>query len=108
MSLASDSVYGLVTQRLAIPPGATQAVLMVPEPGQNSLLLKYFSGGTLEIIGVTAGVTLTAAQLVTASGTGYLIGTSEILSLDGPARFYLSSLGATSVLHVITGRSAGY
>lgn len=103
----SDSIFGLATSRIEVPPGSTQAVLFEALAGQNSVLLKYFSGGTLEILGVSTGVTLTAVQLAAANQSGYLMGTSEILALDGPVRCYLSSTGATTTVMVIRGKTAG-
>lgn len=104
---SNDSVYGLETSRINVGVGSTIAILVEPIVGQQNIVLKYFSGGTLEILGVSAGVTLTAAQLGTANQTGYLMGTTEVLTLDGPARFYLSSTAATTIVMVIRGKSAG-
>jgi hypothetical protein len=108
MSTSSyDSVFALGATRVIVPVGATLAVLMTPVAGQNSILLKYFSGGTCEIIGCTLGQTLSAADLSSASGSGYLLGSSEILQIDGPARYYLSSTGATTTLMLLIGKSQG-
>lgn len=104
---SNDSIFSLQTDRINVGLGATLAVLYDQTATQNSILLKYFSGGTLEIIGVSFGVTLTAAQMATASGTGYVVGTTEILSIDGPARFYLMSTGATTVVMSIRGKTPG-
>lgn len=94
-------------------------------PGQQAITVKYLSGGTLEILPASlgmsfvpgtstysapyfsAGSTQTAAMLAALSGTGYLMGTSEALNITGPARFYLSATGATVVTTVIRGLSAG-
>lgn len=106
MAISSyDSVYSMKTERINVGVGSTVATLVSPEPGQLNIVLKYFSGGTLEIIGCSLGVTLTAAQLASANQTGYLMGTSEILTIDGPARFYLSSTAATTIVMVLRGRS---
>lgn len=107
MSSSFDTVYGLGSTRIVVPVGATNALLFTPIVGQNGTLFKYWSGGTLEVIGVPAGVTLTAQNLADANGNHYLLGTSEVLSLDGPARFYLSSTGSTTVLMALIGKSAG-
>lgn len=106
---SSDSIFCLGTTRMVAGPGATQAVLVNASavPGCNSIIFKYFSGGTAEIVGVTTGQTLTAAQMVTLANTGYVMGTSEVLSLDGPARFYFFASGSSTACHVIFGKSQG-
>ncbi len=101
-----DSIFGLGTTQIMIPPGATLGVLVEAVAGQNSIILKYLSGGTLYVMGVAAGATLSAADLAGATGH-YLVGTSEILNIDGPARFYLASLGATTVVCAMRGKSQG-
>lgn len=111
MSSSSDGVFGLDTARIVVPVGATVAVLLDASinPGANSVMLKYFSGGTLEIIGVTGapGATYTPLQLANFSGTQYIVGTSEVLSIDGPTRCYLSSTGATTVVMAMRGKTQG-
>lgn len=109
---SSADIFAVTSSRTAVPPGATLAVFMQPVAGQGSWTLKNFSGGTLEIFGATitttgAGSTLPAADLVSLSGTGYLFGALEVLSITGPASFYLSSLSATTVVMVVRGKSAG-
>lgn len=108
MSVSSnDSIFSLNTLKITVPIGATLAVLIDGEAGQNSTILKYFSGGTLEMIGVTAGTTMTAAQLATASGSHYTFGINEIFTIDGPVRFYLSSTGATTIVMRAAGKTQG-
>lgn len=109
MSTSSyDSVFNVQAGRITIPVGATVAVLFAGDTvkGCNSTILKYVSGGTLEIIGMTTqivGQTLTAAQLATLSGTGYLVGGTEVLQFSGPVQFYLSATGATTVVTFLRG-----
>lgn len=108
MSTSSyDSIFSLGTTNIIVPVGATVAVLIEGIAGQNSTLLKYVSGGTLSVVGVATGVTLTAAELASAVGNHYVMGTSEVLSIDGPARFYLMATGATTTVSAIRGRTQG-
>lgn len=102
MSRIND-VYWVQTQQLALNLGVTLASYMSPNPGQNSWIVKNFSGGTLQLIGATLGMTLTAAQLNTANGTGYVFGSSEVLAIAGPAAFYLAATGATCTAHITRG-----
>lgn len=112
MSTSSyDSVFGVKTSRLVIPAGVTVGVLIDGNAiaGNTYTRLKYHSGGTLHIIGVTSGVTLAAADLDSAitGNASYLLGSSEILELDGPARFYLGAEAATTIAYLIQGRTQG-
>lgn len=105
----TNEIFGVNTLPIVVPAGATNAVLIQGVPGQRATLLKYFSGGTLMIIGCTVGSTLTAAELAAAgSSLGYVFGSTEAVSIDGPTRFYLMSLGATSIVMQIKGLSAGF
>lgn len=99
-----NQIFSLGTTRLIIQPGATLALLVDMSARDNYTYLKYGSGSSLEIYGVNNGVTATAAELVTAQGNHYLMGTTESIPLPGPARFYLISGGATSVAYLIRGR----
>jgi hypothetical protein len=115
---SSDSVWTLGTTKIVIPPGATQAVLISPFAGQLSVTLKYSSGGTLEVLpaglttlgspGCFLPIAQAAATLAALSGMGYLLGGSEVLSISGPASFYLSSLNATSIVYAIFTKGQGY
>lgn len=102
-----DATHGVDTSQIVVPVGATLAVLVSQNPGQNSTILKYFAGGTLEIFGVTYGLTLGASALASLSGTGYIMGASEILSFNGPVRLYLSSTGATTTVMCLRGKTQG-
>lgn len=110
MSTSSyDAIFGLGATRVIIPPGSTQAILIDvgQVPGGNSVLFKYFSGSTLEIFGATLGTTLPLLTLAAMNQTGYIMNTTEILSFDGPTRFYASATGGTTVAHMIYGKSQG-
>jgi len=109
MSTSSyDSVFGLRTERLTVPVGATLALFVEGIDDQNSLTMQYLSGGTLEIIGATYNTgtfqtTLPVTSLATLSGTGYLVPTSIAITFDGAPRFYLSATSATTIVQIIRG-----
>jgi len=112
-----DSICSIGSTRITIPVGATLAVFMSPFTGQISQLLKLTAGGTCEVLapgltqiasGVFLGTTMAAATLAAISGQGYCLSTNEILSINGPACFYLSSTSATSMIHSIWGKGQGY
>lgn len=106
----SNNIYGLSSVPVVVPPGATLAVLRVGTEGQQAQLLKYFSGGSVSIIGITPlGATYSAAELVSAGNSGgYLLGTNEVVSIDGAARYYLMATGATAVVMQLKGLSQGF
>lgn len=103
-----DSVFGVTTGQFVVPVGLTNALFInaASIPGCNSTQLKYNDGGTLLLVGCPAGATLTAVQLSTASG--YLVGTSEVLSINGPVRAYLAATGATTRVSFIFGQVEGF
>lgn len=69
--------------------------------GVNSQILKYFSGGSCLIYGDTVSAAGGSAM------NAYLIGTNESLNIGGPAPYYLTSTGATSVLMLIRTKTSG-
>lgn len=101
MASSNDNIQTLETGKIIIPVGATLAVKVAQIPEQVALTMKYFTGGTLEIIGITAGpgATYSASQLATLSGNGYLVDSTEVLNYGGPTAFYLSSTGATTTVY---------
>lgn len=71
---------------------------------------QLISGGTLYVIGASAiGASLTAltysASNILTFGYAFL-GATPIVSVQGPAAFYLASVGATSVVQILRHRSA--
>ena len=121
MASSFDDIFSLQPGRITVPVGATLAVFVDVISGEKALLLKYVSGGTLEILSVTsgastfyggsgffiAGSTQTPAMLAAMSGTGYVFTAGEVLSIDGPCRMYLSSTGATTIVHTLQGKAQG-
>lgn len=101
-------LYGVSTALISVPLGATVALLMQPAPGEVASTIKYVSGGSLEIHGAPVGTTAPGGSLVTLNGTGYIFGTSEVLSFDGATRYYLMATGATVVCAQIRGLSSGF
>lgn len=109
MASSSDSIFGLVPSQIVVAPGATNAQFVDITSRQGAINLKYFAGGTLEIHHAINGSTMAGASLAPLIGTGYIMGTSEILSIDGPARFYLMATGTTATAMLLKGLTApGY
>lgn len=90
----------LYPEIIAIPAGAS--LLVTPVPGQMSVLVKYFSGGSLSITNV-----VDATGSSNAIAQQYVFSASEALSFDSVGSFYLTATGSTSVAHMIRIRSSG-
>lgn len=102
-------VNGLGSTRVIVPPGATLAVVVNPVAGGCNQRLKYLSGGSLEIFNCPVGTTAPGGSLVAlATAGGYLMSTTEIVEIDGPARYYLMATGATAIAALVYGLTAGY
>lgn len=75
-----------------------------PEFGVGGYI-KFFSGtgASLEIVsGVSAG-----SDPGPKRGTGYMLGATEILPINGPAQFWLCATAATAIAHMIIAKSEG-
>lgn len=103
MSSSSTDIFGLGTTQIVVAPGATNARWIDFGERVTSLQVKYFSGGTLEIVGSPAGGTMPGASLAGLPGTQYIMGTSEVQSIDGPCRFYLMATGSTTIACLMAG-----
>lgn len=103
MSSSSNDIFGVSPLSVAVPPGGSLAIYVEGLERQTSVLVKYFSGGTLEIHQALLGTTMAGASLNALQGTGYIFGTSEAVSVDGPARFYLMATGSTAVAKLLRG-----
>lgn len=117
--MTQSDINGVKGIKQIVPVGATVAVLISPLDGETGSLIKYFTGGSLEIVQAPVrhdtygqssliGLTWAGASLVALQGTGYLFGSSEVVSVDGPARYYLMATGATVTCYLLKGLTAGY
>ena len=101
-----QDVLGLRAERIAI--GLSAPIEFTPIYAQEGWLLKYpVVGGTLEIVGST-GIVQGVSFPIQTWGAGYLFEVGESIAIDGPAKFYMRSQGATSVVHVIRTLTSGY
>lgn len=98
-------IHGFGTTLIAV--GISAAFLVIENSKQVSGTIKYFTGGSLEIVGITSGFTATGTSLIM-SGLGYLLGTSEAVNYSGPARYYLAATGSTATAYLLTGYGPGY
>jgi len=85
--------------------GATQVIIgpsltaEIKAPSHfHRWLFKKFAGGSLAIV---SGISNVASQ-------GYMMGDNEVISVYGPAKFYLAASGATVTVHIAHGHTAGW
>lgn len=94
--MASElNMKSVVGEKIAVGLSSIQGVTLLP--GQVSSYLKFSSGGTLWM----GGATLTW-------GNGYHVAAAETVPFNLGGTFYLAAAGATVVVYLLRGRSAGY
>jgi len=94
---ANELIYGVGVTLVAVATGAT-ATPIIPPPFAKAVSFKYSSGGTLAVVDRRG---FTAAQ-------GWILGTSEVQSFNGPSVFFLAAAGSTSIAAIEFGYSYGY
>ena len=127
MSSSFSLLYSLSTSRANVFPGATQALFVDVQAGQQYTVIKNIGNtGGIEILqcgsgaslpsggsqlyttpNFISGSTLSAAMLVAMSGTGYPLASNEVVNLFGPCRFYLNAASATCTIAIIKGLGSG-
>lgn len=94
-----DSAYVVGATTIAVPPGATLAVQITPVQYLISSTVRiHVAGGTLSIVGCNYGSSLAAASLVAQADLP--LGASQIVTIPGPASYYLKAIGATTTASV--------
>lgn len=93
--------YDLVGQigatTLTVPTGLT-GIAVLPDRGQNGGMIKMLSGGTLALA-QAQGISYTL---------GYVMGLSEVITMSGPAVFFLVASGATCTVSYMKSYGTGY
>ena len=72
----------------------------------NQCIKMQSGGGTLEIVPLGQVIALSGSSAI-GWGTGYPIGANEIISIGGPAIYYLAATGATMTAAILDSYSAG-
>lgn len=85
--------------------GISQVLRVQGAAYQETVSLKYLSGGSLEIVPPQLSGSSTAAG--NAWGKGYLVGSSEVIAWRGGAAMYFAATGATAVVQQLIGYTAG-
>lgn len=94
MSGYNTGIYGFTSMQMVIAPTVAQGITV--GAGAISSLIKWQQGGSLLIGGV--GLT---------NSTGYLMGTTEAISVDARGTYYLLAVGSTVTVNILTGISEG-
>ncbi len=68
-------------------------------PGQLTVTIQYYSGGTLEIVNPNASISW---------GQGWLFPAGSIVSIDTTSMIYLASSGATTTIGVLIGQNQAF
>lgn len=90
-----DELFGFDGLRLNV--GLSQIIGVTVVAGQAAAILKYFSGGSLEV----GGASLTW-------GAGYLLDTKEVMSFQTSGTFYLAATGSTVTCMMFKGKTSGF
>lgn len=98
-----DKISAVGATRYTI--GLSQILRISPLPNQVVTSLKYASGGSIEIVNPILSGSSTAAA--SGWGAGYLLGSTEVFTVQGPATFYLAASGATALVAAAIGQTAG-
>lgn len=87
-------IHSVQSEALSVGMSALTGITSIP--GMLATLIKYGSGGSLEI----GGSDLTR-------GNAYLFTVGEALTLDSSGQIYLLATGATVTAYILRGKSAG-
>ena len=90
-----DELFGFEGKRIEI--GLSSIIGVTVVAGQAAAILKYFSGGSLEI----GGLSLTWGQ-------GYIMDTKEVVSFQTSGTFFLAATGATVTCMMFRGKTSGF
>lgn len=116
--MSREDIFALPTVRVTLSAGAIYQI--GPVAGQIATTIKLLSGGTLEIGGYSMTVAISGAPGTTLrAGAGslaggqtfgnmYPISANEVFSANSSGAIYLYASGATCVVAVGLGRSAGF
>lgn len=94
--------YGFGVTQVPVGTGGAANVRIVPPQYANGMFLKYLSGGTLAIVsnGLSGSPGASAAL-------GYILSTTDVISIEGPASFFLAASGTTAIAQIAFKLSSG-
>lgn len=98
MSASHDEGFGVMAERLTIGSGLTAVIS--PIPGQNGFRLRYVSGGSLAIFGMS-----TSSGCSFATSNLYTMTTTEVLDLKVSGPVTLFCAGVTTICDLLRTRA---
>ena len=107
MSSPQNSFQSVGVTQIAI--GSSWITQLSPAPGISGLgvgawFFQLTTGNSLEIVGYGCSVLGTSFQGGSLRGTGFLVGTSQIVSVEGNPYMYLCATGASGcVIQMVYG-----
>lgn len=101
-----NDVQGLLPIPVTVAATGASAMWMGATAGQVGWQFKYFSGGSLEIHAAPLGST--SGSALPSGSSGYLMSTTELFSVTGPARFFFVATGSNAVAHVVRSMGPGF
>lgn len=99
MAMVQNDVQTLGATRINI--GLSAIIKVAPFPFQANMQFQKLAGGSLEIVPLPIALSGTSCA---GWGTGYMTGASEIISMTGPAIFYLAATNATVTIAAFSGQ----
>ncbi len=100
-----NQVFSVGGTQIAV--GLSAIIKIAPDYYQSATSLKILSGGgTLEIVQIPFGLTLSGSSSL-GWGSGYKVGATEVVNIGGGAFIYLAATGATMVANVLKSYTAG-
>lgn len=88
-------IYGLGATQIVL--GASTVTTLQPAAYHSKWMFKKLSGGSYAVV---EGTTYSVSQ-------GYMIGETEVIQIQGPAKFFLACSGITTTIQVMVGYSQG-
>ncbi len=96
--MANEQTFQLGVTNVVV--GLSALTQVIPSRGVNGWMFKVAGGGTLAIAN--------GSSAANGFSTGYVLGAGEVVSLSGPATFFLACAGATTTVSAVASYSAGY
>ena len=97
MAGGNDRCYGFGATQISVGISATAKI--IPPPGAL--------GGFFHIQGAGGSCAIVNGASQVAS-TGYLMSTTEVVQMEGPATFYIAASGVTTVIGIVWRLAQGY
>lgn len=103
--MSQMDIFGFGGTQIAV--GLSALIKVSPSQFQRAETIKIVSGAGTLWISPLATVSLTGAAAASLMSNGYPLSATEVLSIGGPATFYLSAAAATMTVGLALGFTSG-